>query len=326
MKRLLLVAAALGLLLAIGIIVYEGVAAVAEAFAAVGWGLAVVVLLRAVQIAGAGLGWWCIFPREAASPLAACINVRFIREAINTLLPVAQIGGEIAGARLMTFHAVPGGLAGASILVDMLLQVATQFAFTLVGVALLAMSGDNTALLTAIVVGVAAMAFGLAGFFGVQRFGGFKWIDHGLLKLAQKPGWSALAGIANLHDQLERIHADMPRLAGASVVHLAVWFVGTLEVYVALALMGYPVSFEDALVIESLGQAVRAAAFLVPGAFGIQEGGFIAVCAVFAIPAPAALALSLVKRVPEFVLGLPYLAVWHAYEGRALLRRKRAAP
>ena len=77
--------------------------------------------------------------------------------------------------------------------------------------------------------------------------------------------------------------------------------------------------------IESLSQAVRAAAFLVPGAFGIQEGGFIAVCAVYAIPGPAALALSLVKRVPELVLGLPYLMVWQAYEGRAWMRR-RAAP
>jgi hypothetical protein len=63
----------------------------------------------------------------------------------------------------------------------------------------------------------------------------------------------------------------------------------------------------------------------VPGAFGIQEGGFIAMCAVYAIPGPAALALSLIKRVPELVLGLPYLMVWQAYEGRAWMRR-RAAP
>ena len=84
MKRFLLVAAAVGLLLAIGFIGHEGFAAVAEAFTAVGWGLAAVVLLRAVQIAGAGLGWWCVFP-DARPPLTTCINVRFIREAINTL-------------------------------------------------------------------------------------------------------------------------------------------------------------------------------------------------------------------------------------------------
>ena len=325
MKWFLLVAAALGLLLAIGFIVHEGFAAVAEAFTTVGWGLAVVVLLRAVEIAGAGIGWWCIFPGSRPT-LTTCVNVRFVREAINTLLPVAQIGGEIAGARLMTFHGIPGGLAGATVLVDMLLQVVTQFTFTLIGISLLALSGGNTALLASIVAGAVGMAIALLGFFSVQRFGGFRWVDRGIMKLAKSSGWSALAGVANIHDHLELIYAAWPRLAAASTVHLGVWFVGTLEIYVALNLMGYPVSFADALVIESLSQAVRAAAFLVPGAFGIQEGGFIAMCAVFAIPGPAALALSLVKRVPELVLGLPYLVVWQAYEGRALIRRRRAAP
>jgi uncharacterized membrane protein YbhN (UPF0104 family) len=65
---------------------------------------------------------------------------------------------------------------------------------------------------------------------------------------------------------------------------------------------------------------VRAAGFLIPGALGVQEAGFIAVCAVFGIPAPAALALSLVKRVPEFVLGPPFLFAWHAHEAKALAR------
>ena len=92
-------------------------------------------------------------------------------EAINTLLPVAQIGGEIAGARLMTLHGIPGGLAGATVLVDMLLQVITQFTFTLVGIGLLALSGGDTSMLAAAMAGMIAMAIALMGFFGVQRFG-----------------------------------------------------------------------------------------------------------------------------------------------------------
>ena len=78
------------------------------------------------------------------------------------------------------------------------------------------------------------------------------------------------------------------------------------------------------MAIESVGQAVRAAGFLIPGALGVQEAGFIAVCAVYGIPAPAALALSLVKRVPDITLGLPFLFVWHAQETRALIRRRPA--
>ena len=84
-----------------------------QAFAAVGYGLAVVTVLRAIEISGAGLGWWIVFPAEARTSLLVCVWVRHIREAINTLLPVAQVGGEIVGARLMTFFGVTAGLAGA---------------------------------------------------------------------------------------------------------------------------------------------------------------------------------------------------------------------
>ncbi len=326
MKRLLIVAAGLGLVLAVAIIAYEGFGAVTQAFAAVGLGLVVIIVLRAVQLAGAGLGWWIVFPRQMRSPLHVCLWVRFIREAINNLLPVAQVGGEIVGARLMTFFGIAGGLAGATVLADMMLQVVALFLFVIVGIGLLAMDGSNNELLGSTVAGAALMGAALAGFFAAQRFGGVKLIDRGLMALAEKLGWSSLADLASLHDNLVRIYADLPRFAVAMLVHLGVWFIGALEVLVALHLMGYPVSYADALVIESLGQAVRAAAFLVPGALGVQEAGFVAVCAVYGIPAAEALALSLVKRVPEIVLGPPFLFAWHVHEARALLRRGRVAP
>jgi putative membrane protein len=246
-----------------------------------------------------------------------------IREAVNVLLPVAQVGGEIAGARIMTFFGVPAALSGASVLVDIFMQVVSLFLFTLTGIALFAMDGADNALLGPILLGAAIMGLALAGFFLAQRFGGAKLLDRGLMMLADRFGWSALANLASLHDNLVRIYADVPRLALAMVVHIAVWFVGAFEVLVALRLMGFPITFADAVVIESLGQAVRAAAFLVPGALGVQEAGFVAICSAFGIPAPAALALSLVKRVPELIIGPPFLFVWHAHEAKALARRKR---
>jgi putative membrane protein len=327
MRRLLIFTAGLGLILTVAIIAYEGLGAVTQAFAAVGFGLVVIVLLRGVQIAGAGFGWWIIFPPpQKKNLLRVCLWVRFIREGINNLLPVAQVGGEIIAVRLMMLFGIAGALAGATLLVDILMQVVTQFLFTILGIGILAMGGANNALVWSMVVGTAITGVALVGFFLAQRFGGVKIIDRGLMRLAEKLGWSSLANLANLHDNLERIYADVPRLAVAMLVHSIVWFVGALEVFVGLHLMGYPISYADALVIESLGQAVRAAAFLVPGALGVQEAGFIAVCAVYGIPAAAALALSLVKRVPEIILGVPFLFAWHAHEANALIRRGPAQP
>ena len=324
MKRFLIVAAGLGLVLAVAFIVHEGIGAVTKAFAAVGYGLLVVTLIRGVELAGAGLGWWIIIPPDAKAALLRCIEVRFIREAINMLLPVAQVGGEIAGARVMTFHGLPAALAGASVLVDIFMQVVALFFFTLTGIGLYAMDGANDAELAPILFGAGVMGAALLGFFVAQRFGGAKLLDRALMAMAERTGWDALANVASLHDNLVRIYADLPRLTVSMAVHIAVWFVGALEILVALRLMGYPITFADAVIIESLSQAVRAAAFLVPGALGVQEAGFIAICSAFGIPAAPALALSLVKRVPELLVGPPFLFVWHAYEAKALKRRREA--
>jgi putative membrane protein len=321
MKPWLMLGAGLGLVLAVAIIAYQGFGAVAQAFAAVGFGVGAVVMIRVVALAGAGLGWWIVFPAAVRCPLHACIRVRFIREAINALLPVAQIGGEIAGVRVMTFFGIPGELAGATVLVDMLMQAFTLLLFAIVGIGILATVVADRALVGSLIAGIAIMALALCGFFAAQRFGGARLFDRLLMALAEKLGWPALANRASLHDNLVRIYADMPRLAAALLVHFAVWFVGALEVLVALRLMGFSVGYGEALAIESVGQAVRAAGFLMPGALGIQEAGLIAVCGVYGIPAADALALSLVKRVPDLTLGLPFLFIWHGHESRVLIRR-----
>lgn len=78
--------------------------------------------------------------------------------------------------------------------------------------------------------------------------------------------------------------------------------------------MGMPVNAAEALILESLTQALRAAAFPVPSGLGIQEGGFIALAGFFGIPPEAALALSFVKRVPDLAIGLPGLLAWYWLE------------
>jgi NTE family protein len=82
---------------------------------------------------------------------------------------------------------------------------------------------------------------------------------------------------------------------------------GAVETWIALWLIGVPVSPIEAVILESLTQALRAAAFPVPSALGVQEGGFTVLGALFGIPPAAALALSFVKRVPDLAIGLPGL-------------------
>ena len=247
-----------------------------------------------------------------------------MRESINSLLPVAQVGGEFIGARLLTFWGVPGGSAGASVVVDLFVQTATQFVFTLVGLACLIQAGGDTDIVRGVAIGLAILGPALIGFFIAQRFGGFRLLDKALATFTRDPQWGGLGTATSLHDRLQVIYGRKRHLFAAFAIHLVIWFVGVMEIWTALHYMGHTVNYRTALVIESLGQAVRGAAFVVPGAIGVQEGGFIALCAVFGIPAPTAIALSLIKRLPEITLGIPGLFIWQGLEGRQALRRARA--
>jgi uncharacterized membrane protein YbhN (UPF0104 family) len=90
--------------------------------------------------------------------------------------------------------------------------------------------------------------------------------------------------------------------------------------------MGHPVSIGEALVIESLLHAVRGAAFAIPGALGAQEGALVLLCAAFGIPPEQAIALSLVKRAADLVLGMPGLLGWQMLEWGRLAPNYRGRP
>jgi len=107
-------------------------------------------------------------------------------------------------------------------------------------------------------------------------------------------------------------------LLASGQVHVIGWLIGTAEVWIALRFMGFPVTVNEALVIESLLQAVRGAAFAIPGAFGAQEAGLILLCGLFEIPPDQAFALSLIKRAADLVVGLPGLVSLQVLEGGRL--------
>ena len=64
---------------------------------------------------------------------------------------------------------------------------------------------------------------------------------------------------------------------------------------------------------------MRAAAFAIPGALGVQEGGYVLLGQVLGIGPETSLALSLSKRVRELTLGIPGLVAWQIEEANALL-------
>jgi hypothetical protein len=199
-----------------------------------------------------------------------------------------------------------------------LIQAATLLAFAALGLVVLAALGANMTVAKTAVPGLAVAAAVVGGFYLAQRGAGQRVLQFLLVRLKGDDNWRALGTVDAVYQSLSMIYAQRCKLVASGLMHLAGWLIGVAEVLIGLACMGHPVSIGEALVIESLVQVARCAAFAVPGALGAQEAGLIMVCGMFGIPPNQAFALSLIKRTADLAVGLPGLVALQVLEGKRL--------
>src|SRR6516164_1555013 len=318
MRSFAILAAIFGVALLTGLTVYYGFDEVMAAIASSRWATALVVAARAAALVGAGIGWWALVPGREWGP-SAFVLLRFVREALNTFFPRAVVGGGVIGARLLAQFGIATKLAVASVLVDVFIQVVCLIVFVLAGVGIVAgLVGNHAVTATALVL-LAIAVPAVTGFFLTLNFGAFEPVVRWLTAFGEKRQWSAFGHVADLGGWLQKIWRNYRGLSESFVVHLATVFFGAIEVWIALKFMNHPVGLLEAIAIESLGQGSRSAAFVLPGGLGVQDGAMVAVCALFGVPAEVALAMALIKRVPDVVLGAPSLLGWQTLEGRHYL-------
>jgi putative membrane protein len=302
------------------LVAWFGAQAIGQEVLAASWAIPATILLHLFQLYLSGIAWR-LSVGQRLPRMAVYFRLRWIREAVNSLLPVAQMGGNLVGIRMLSQRGVPGALAGAGTTLDLTVEALTQFAWTMIGIAVLAAISDDASWRPWVEGGLVTMAVALLGFVLAQRAGLMRLIEALAARLQRVFPALSLDSVRGLHAELMRLQANRRALARSFAVHLLAWVLGTFEVWLALTAMGAPVSLVQALVIESLGMAARSAGFVVPGALGVQEAGFILVCELFQIPADTAIALSMVKRVRELAVGLPGLVAWQWSEGKRLARR-----
>lgn len=301
-----------GLAIAIGLIAAQGLSKVAAATAAAGWGILFLGSLQLLPMLADSTAWHQLLRGYAKVPLARLLWARWIGESVNNLVPTARLGGEMLRCWLAyRSGGVAGALVGASVVVDLTAIIAMQLLFTLTGLALLLLRETDPALLEGAAIGAGLLVAMFAFFVLAQRIGVFTVLQWLSAMVARRTGWSLIEFDAGaVERRIREFYGDRRRLAACALLHLAGWAAGTLEVWLGLWLLDRPVSFVDALMLESLVQAVRSAAFFMPGALGVQEGGLILLGASVGLVPEVALALSLLKRFRELMLGLPGLLTW----------------
>ncbi len=306
----------------IAMVAWFGAQSIGVEVLAAGWVVPITAALLVLQLYLSAIAWRISLGVRKPG-LSRFLRIRWIREAVNSLLPVAQLGGNLVGIRLLVQRRVGGVLAAAGTVLDLTVEVLTQFLFTLAGFIVLAVIDADRSWAPWVGGVLLSGALGVGGFILAQHIGLMRLVELLADRLAGMFPALAFGSAEGLHRELLRLQKNPLALLKACSLHLLAWALGTIEVWLALTAMGRQPSLAEAFVIESLGMAARSAGFAVPGALGVQEGGLILVCGLFGIPPDVAIALSMIKRLRELVVGIPGLIAWQLSEGKRVLRRKR---
>ena len=326
MKLGVILGAIAGLALATILVVHFGWREIVDAAVAAGWqGLLAITLIYFVCLFLLAAAWQALILGPPRNLFLSCLWSRWLRESVGNLLALLPTAGELAGARELTFHGVRPGMAGASSVVDVTLELMSQIAFTLIGLVLLLTWYRGQELSVWLAGGIGVLIFAAASFILAQRKGLFSVLERLTEKIDVKWAWNDLPGGEGIHDSIQAIYRHHRRIFTGFAFHLASWIVGTAEAWVALWYMGHKLSWSDVLILESVAFALRTATFIVPSRLGVQEGGYVVLGAMFGLTPDVALALSLLKRARELVTGVPCLIIWQGVEARRLVKRSASS-
>jgi putative membrane protein len=296
----------------VGVLVSQDFPAIIATLAHAGWGLLLVALFHFLPLAIDAAAICVLFERGASrNPVRDSLLARWVGESANSLMPAGQIGGPVLMARFLGQRGLPMQEAAAAITVSTTLQTFAQIAFAMLGIVVLGMQTGHfspATLRTAALIASAFLAVQVGGFYLVQRRGLFSKLMRAVRRFSRKRDWSQWVTQAEAIDvAVQGTYRRNGAVSASFLLSLVGWIVGTGEVYLIAWFLGTPVSWRDAFVLESLGQAIRGAGFAIPGALGVQEGGYLLLAPLAGLAPDAALALSLAKRTRELLLGLPGL-------------------
>jgi putative membrane protein len=306
------------------LLIRQGVEQVGLAIARVGWWLLALILYHQLQTLSDSAGWLVLIPKQHRVRLSSSFFLHWLCESINNLLPTPRVGGDIVLVRVAALWGMPLRIATAAIIVDVTIGVVTRVILVVTAAILLVAATGRTDLARPALITVMIGTLAAAGFYAVQRIGIFRWGARLASRLVKAPGGGWLVQGGETLDQAIRVlYARRLGVAGCYLFWALSWIIASGELWIALRALASPSSFTTAVILESAALAIRGAAFLVPGALGVQEGGFILLGNLLGVPSEIALALSLVRRVRELGLGIPGLAAWQLVESRHLWRSRR---
>ncbi len=330
MRRLGYVAGLLGLATVIALVIHQGWSTIFSAIGHAGWRLLWLLPFHVLPLLLDVIGWRVLLARrdphrQATIPVLFWIAA--IREACNRLLPVANVGGEIIGIRLIRWRGIDSAVAAASVIVEVLLSLVNLYLFAVLGMVLLIELTHSISVPRSILLTLIASLLVPVVLIVLLRHGKvFSRLEIFAEKLlGGRSRLSKLIDGSRLDMEIRILYGRPGRLLVACIWQFLGLLVGSFESWLALRLLGYPVSVWDAIAIEAVTQALRQLNFVTPAGLGTQEVGLVLFGNMIGLPPDASIALSLVKRMREITFGVPALISWQWAETHKLRTEWRSS-
>jgi glycosyltransferase 2 family protein len=250
------------------------------------------------------------------SPLWLLFKVKVAGEALNMLLPTANLGGDTARAMMVKEHipldkGIPGVMADKTIeFMAGIFFIAGGLGYGLISLSLpgfLVLPG-----LVCLVVTTVALAVGIflqvRGIFNsIQRL--FSRLPFRFLHRFMEKNRETLRKL-DLHlGKLYRNSRSM--LLTALLLHIGSRMLKAVEVYLILRVMYIPVDFGDAFFFTAMTVVVNTIFFLLPGQWGVSEAAQVLLLQNIGVTAPAGmdlaaagLSLAVIRRIRKLLFTL----------------------
>ncbi len=288
--------------------------AVFDLLATAGWGVAAASLFKIFPIFFSARGWQILMPGRRRGDLSFFMWAVWVREAVNALLPVARVGGQVVGVRLMIRHGLRTTPSVAATVVDVTLGSGILILVAAIGIAIFRARAEDQSLSGPLLIGLGCAIAAAIGFLVLQQIG----VGRRLAQMARRRAgrrWRTFVGSAARFDRALRVcWGRRMRCSYSTVWQFISWCLGGVEIWLLMKALGIGGDLADGFVIEALLQVAIGLAFFVPGAIGVQEGVIVAVGVALGFSPEQATALALARRARDLLIFLPALAGWQILE------------
>ena len=241
-------------------------------------------------------------------PFWRVLAIRTAGEVVNMTTPTAYVGGEPLKAYLLARQGVPLIEGLASVVTAKTTMTIAQILFILAGIGLgfwlLGSDGSARQTVTAALVSVGLLLFGVGAFVLIQRQGMFTW----MLKILRRLGLR-LEYLESREQQLMELDRTIADFYGrrqaafllSTVLFLLGWLAEALEVFVMVLCLGEPITVLSAVAIGALSVFIKGGTFFIPGSLGAQDAGNLLLLTAFGYGEVTGITFALLRRFREFV-------------------------